>query len=70
MRSSPKTLKQIEGDSDERWHLPIHEFARVLGGGIVPGSLVLIGGEPGVGKSTLLSAVADRLSSIYGSVLY
>ena len=46
------------------------EFDRVLGGGIVPGSLILIGGDPGIGKSTLLLQVADRLSGLGQSVLY
>ncbi len=52
--SVPKKLSQIEGDSDERIPVPITEFARVLGGGVVPGSIVLIGGDPGIGKSTLM----------------
>ena len=48
-------------DADfERLPLPLPEFSRVLGGGIVRGSLVLIGGDPGVGKSTLLMQVADQ----------
>jgi DNA repair protein RadA/Sms len=46
------------------------EFARVLGGGIVPGSVVLIGGDPGVGKSTLLMQVADAVARLVGPVLY
>jgi DNA repair protein RadA/Sms len=70
VRSAPKTLKQIEGDSDERWRLPIHEFARVLGGGIVPGSLVLVGGDPGIGKSTLLLQMAMLMAESAGLVLY
>ena len=60
-----KTTKSVS-DKDYRLQLPGpngEEFARVLGGGIVPGSLILIGGEPGVGKSTLLLQVADMLSS-------
>src|SRR5947207_6184347 len=48
----------------------MNQYAGVLGGGIVPGSLVLIGGDPGIGKSTLLLEVADKLSSICGKVLY
>ena len=51
--STPRRLSEIEGDSEERMTLPMTEFARVLGGGIVPGSIVLIGGDPGIGKSTL-----------------
>lgn len=53
-RSRPVRLAEISGDAEERMHLPIAEFARVLGGGIVPGSIVLVGGDPGIGKSTLL----------------
>src|SRR5687767_8946029 len=48
----------------------LQEFDRVLGGGIVPGSLVLIGGDPGIGKSTLLLQVADSLSAGGAVVLY
>jgi len=48
----------------------IADMDRVLGGGLVPGSVVLVGGEPGIGKSTLLLQVADRLSERVGSVLY
>jgi len=70
VRSTPKTLKQIEGDSEARWVLPINEFARVLGGGIVPGSLVLVGGDPGIGKSTLLTQMALLLAESIGPVLY
>jgi DNA repair protein RadA/Sms len=57
-RSTPRRLSEITGDVEERLHLPIGEFARVLGGGIVPGSVVLIGGDPGIGKSTLLLQLA------------
>ncbi|HCU58289.1 MAG TPA: DNA repair protein RadA [Anaerolineaceae bacterium] len=52
--SVPKRLTDIEGDSEERIPVPITEFSRVLGGGVVPGSIVLIGGDPGIGKSTLM----------------
>lgn len=69
-RSTPKTLSQIEGEGDERWPLPIQEFSRVLGGGIVPGSLVLVGGDPGIGKSTLLLQMALLLAESAGPVLY
>ena len=68
--SRPTPFTEIEPQDDVRELTGIEEFDRVLGGGIVPGSLVLIGGEPGIGKSTLLSQVADRLSSLYGKVLY
>lgn len=52
--AAPRRLSEIEGDEEERIPLAIAEFSRVLGGGIVPGSVVLIGGDPGIGKSTLL----------------
>ena len=53
-RSTPRRLPDIDASTEDRIHVPIGEFARVLGGGIVPGSIVLIGGDPGIGKSTLL----------------
>ncbi len=53
-----------------RLTLPLSEFNRVLGGGIVPGSLVLIGGDPGIGKSTLLLQVADQVAQAGGKVVY
>jgi DNA repair protein RadA/Sms len=69
-KSAPRPLPQIEGGAEEdRLPLSIAEFARVLGGGIVPGSLVLIGGDPGIGKSTLLLQTAVELSA-RGPVLY
>lgn len=52
--SIPRPISQIEGESQQRVKLDMEEFARVLGGGIVPGSIVLIGGDPGIGKSTLI----------------
>ncbi len=68
--SRPQRYGDIESQDDSRQPSGIAEFDRVLGGGIVPGSLVLIGGEPGIGKSTLMAQVADALSSSVGSVLY
>lgn len=53
-RSQPRPIGEISGNEEDRVHLPIGEFARVLGGGIVPGSIVLVGGDPGIGKSTLM----------------
>ncbi|MBI3173697.1 MAG: DNA repair protein RadA [Chloroflexi bacterium] len=53
-RSQPRPIGEVSGDAEDRVHLPIGEFARVLGGGIVPGSIVLVGGDPGIGKSTLM----------------
>ncbi len=67
--SSPRRLVEISADAEDRLPLSIGEFARVLGGGIVPGSIVLIGGDPGIGKSTLLLQVALEMSR-QGRVLY
>ncbi|MFO3797311.1 MAG: AAA family ATPase, partial [Anaerolineales bacterium] len=61
-RSAPRPLSEIGGDIEERLILPIGEFARVLGGGIVPGSIVLIGGDPGIGKSTLMLQMAMEMA--------
>lgn len=61
---------EIESQDDVRVSSGVTEFDRVLGGGIVPGTLVLIGGDPGIGKSTLLLQVADRLSASGTLVLY
>jgi DNA repair protein RadA/Sms len=60
----------IESQDDVRVSSGVTEFDRVLGGGIVPGTLVLIGGDPGIGKSTLLLQVADKLSAAGSLVLY
>src|SRR5205085_9125098 len=60
----------IESQDDVRVSSGVTEFDRVLGGGIVPGTLVLLGGDPGIGKSTLLLQVADRLSASGATVLY
>lgn len=67
---TPLDYQDIASQDDARESSGIEEFDRVLGGGIVPGSLVLIGGDPGIGKSTLLLSVADKLSNNYGKVLY
>jgi len=61
---------EIESQDDVRIPSGVTEFDRVLGGGIVPGTLVLIGGDPGIGKSTLLLQVADKLSAAGALVLY
>ena len=53
-RSKPRKIADVTSSAESRIPVPIHEFSRVLGGGIVPGSLILIGGDPGIGKSTLL----------------
>jgi DNA repair protein RadA/Sms len=64
------TYAEIESHDDVRTPSGVTEFDRVLGGGIVAGTLVLIGGDPGIGKSTLLLQVADKLSSAGTVVLY
>jgi DNA repair protein RadA/Sms len=68
--SVPQELSKIEAIPQERWPVDISELNRVLGGGLVPGSLVLIGGEPGIGKSTLLLQAASRLALTKGKVAY
>ena len=67
--ASPTRLAEVTADGFERLSLPLAEFARVLGGGIVPGSLVLVGGDPGIGKSTLLLDVAALVANLHGPVL-
>ena len=67
---SAMPFTEIEPQDDVRVPSGLDEFDRVLGGGIVPGTLVLIGGDPGIGKSTLLLQVADRLSHSGTTVLY
>ena len=62
-RSQPRPIGQVDGDTEERIELPMQEFARVLGGGIVPGSIVLVGGDPGIGKSTLLLQMAVEMAA-------
>ena len=67
--SKPMKLDQVELFDTPRVETDLDEFNRVLGGGVVPGSLVLIGGDPGIGKSTLLLQVSTQLAS-RGRVLY
>ena len=69
-RQEPVVLKDISLSEDERQTTQIGELDRVLGGGIVPGSLVLVGGDPGIGKSTLLLQVCRNLAEKQVSVLY
>lgn len=70
-RSLPRRIGEISGETEERISVPIGEFARVLGGGIVPGSIVLVSGDPGIGKSTLVlqlaMLMADKLRVLYVS---
>ena len=61
-RSIPRRLSEISENVEERYPVAIEEFSRVLGGGVVPGSVVLIGGDPGIGKSTLLLQVALEMA--------
>lgn len=63
-------LRDVAGGAERRWRTGLDEFDFVLGGGLVPGSMVLIGGEPGIGKSTLLLQVAARLHGIGQETLY
>ena len=62
-RSAPRSIGEVSSDAEDRINLPIGEFARVLGGGIVPGSIVLIGGDPGIGKSTLMLQMAMEMAA-------
>jgi DNA repair protein RadA/Sms len=68
--SKPIPLTELAGDAAPRLALAWGELNRVLGGGIVPGSLVLVGGEPGVGKSTLLMHAAQQVAVGGGKVIY
>ena len=68
-KSKPTKLKEVSSISYARIKTDMDEFNRVLGGGVVPGSLVLIGGDPGIGKSTLLLQVSTQLAN-KGTVLY
>jgi len=68
--SQPQRLADVTSDGFELMKLPLPEFGRVLGGGIVPGSLVLVGGDPGIGKSTLLLDVAALVANVHGTTLY
>jgi DNA repair protein RadA/Sms len=66
----PTPITELAPDGAQRTSCGICEFDRVLGGGVVAGSLVLIGGDPGIGKSTILIQVANHLSQSSGKVLY
>jgi len=67
--SSPLRLSEVSGKDEDRTRCSIGEMDRVLGGGIVPGSFILIGGDPGIGKSTLLLQCVMRLAT-FGTALY
>ena len=63
-------LSEVKTENEERVTTEIKELDRVLGGGIVPGSLILVGGDPGIGKSTLLLQVCQKLAKKERKVLY
>lgn len=63
-RKKAQPISQIETTRVERFHCPDPELHRVLGGGIVPGSLILVGGEPGIGKSTLMLQLALQIQQV------
>jgi len=69
-KTEPVALGSIEGTSEFRISTGIKEFDRVLGGGVVPGSVILVGGDPGIGKSTLLLQTFAGLSTKTGKLLY
>ncbi|WP_346356174.1 DNA repair protein RadA [Azotosporobacter soli] len=68
--AKPMPITKVDTASFPRMATGLKEFDRVLGGGIVPGAMVLIGGDPGIGKSTLLLQAACSISGQYGQVLY
>lgn len=70
VRQNARKFGQIESLEETRIQTRIEEFDRTVGGGIVKGSLILIGGSPGIGKSTLLLQVADKLSELGYTLLY
>lgn len=70
LRGTPQTICSISSDAFTRIPVTINELGRVLGGGIVPGSVVLVGGDPGIGKSTLLLQLAAEQSAAGRRVLY
>ncbi|MDQ0255977.1 DNA repair protein RadA/Sms [Evansella vedderi] len=69
-QTKPQPITKIEQKEEQRYDTHIKELNRVLGGGIVPGSLVLVGGDPGIGKSTLLLQVCSEIAKHGSRVLY
>ena len=67
---SPVPITQVSGQEEDRLVVGMPEFDRVLGGGIVPGSVVLIGGDPGIGKSTLLLQLSGKITAGSSTILY
>jgi DNA repair protein RadA/Sms len=70
VKNQPVAIDRVTRGEEDRFSTGIDEFDRVLGGGLVPGSLVLIGGDPGIGKSTLMLQVLHGLASLGRRVLY
>lgn len=68
--AKPRPITEVDTLPVPRLATGVGEFDRVLGGGVVPGALILIGGDPGIGKSTMLLQVACNMSQAYGTVLY
>ena len=69
-KTKPLKLNSVEGKEEIRTKSTVSELDRVLGGGLVKGSLILIGGEPGIGKSTLILQLCDKIATDDGKVLY
>jgi len=70
LENSPKSIGEIQSGEKKRYNTGLEELNRVLGGGLVRGSLTLISGDPGIGKSTLLLQTSSYIASNYGKVLY
>lgn len=70
LSTAPKPITEITQKEQDRYATGISEINRVLGGGILPGAAMLLGGEPGIGKSTLLLQIADKIAAEHGRVLY
>jgi DNA repair protein RadA/Sms len=70
LHEAPQPIADIVADEKERLATGLAEMDRVLGGGVVPGSAVLVGGDPGIGKSTLLLQVCQRIAERGLKVLY
>ncbi|MEW6054631.1 MAG: DNA repair protein RadA [Nitrospirota bacterium] len=69
-KAEPRPLSSIKGGQEQRISTGIMELDRVLGGGVVGGSVILVGGDPGIGKSTLLLQALSGISGTYGKVMY
>lgn len=70
VRAQAQRLNEVSTEQEARYQVPVAEFSRVMGGGVVPGSIALIGGEPGIGKSTLMAQIAAEMANAVGPVLY